>query len=89
MRRTDRNLPGSSLAAIAAVILVASAACGQGIPDFETSGTIPILTPRSLVFEDLNQDGHVDLAAASFAANEVAVLFGDGSGGFSAPEAFL
>jgi adhesin/invasin len=44
--------------------------------------------PVALVVEDLDRDGDLDLAVALEAADAVAVLRGDGAGGFAPPETF-
>ena len=40
--------------------------------------------PRALVVADFNGDGFPDIAVANFGSGGVAVLLGDGSGGFTA-----
>ena len=40
--------------------------------------------PWNIVTGDFNADGHVDLAVANVASNDVTVLLGNGSGGFTA-----
>jgi hypothetical protein len=39
--------------------------------------------PHSIVVADFNLDGKIDLAAPNFGSNEVTILLGDGSGGFT------
>ena len=41
--------------------------------------------PHSEAAADLNGDGKLDLAVANFGSNAVAILLGDGSGGFGGP----
>src|SRR5947208_3661241 len=41
--------------------------------------------PESVAVGDFNHDGKPDLAVANFNSNNVTILLGDGSGGFSQP----
>ncbi len=43
---------------------------------------------RTICTGDFNGDGHLDLAGSRLAANNVAVVYGDGVGGFSAPDIY-
>ncbi len=70
---------------------IALAATGQiviGLGDsnggFMQNATITVgTTPRSIVASDFNNDGKTDLAVANSGSNNVSILLGDGSGGFS------
>ena len=61
-------------------------ACGSS----ETAGS-PFATgvsPESVAVEDFNGDGIPDLVTANSDSNNVTVLLGNGSGGFSSPVSF-
>lgn len=52
---------------------------------------IPFTTPNGTVFiasGDFNLDGNLDLAGADTLANAVAIILGDGTGGFGNPSSF-
>ena len=54
---------------------------------FNRATTIPIGTdPRSVAVGDFNGDGRPDLVTANAGSNNVSVLLGDGSGGFTATD---
>jgi hypothetical protein len=55
-----------------------------------TDVTPPIETtnPRGVAVADFNSDGKADIIITNGATNNVAVLLGNGSGGFAAPQAF-
>src|SRR5207244_4327244 len=59
---------------------------GDGSGGFTEAAGSPIAvgaTPISVVIGNLNGDGKPDLATANVGANNVTVLLGDGSGGFT------
>src|ERR1041384_1604031 len=59
---------------------------GDGSGGFSPAGGSPIsvgLTPESVAIADFNGDGKLDLATANWNTNNVTVLLGNGSGGFS------
>lgn len=61
---------------------------GDGNAGFTESAGSPVLFPFgnvSLAVGDFNRDGKPDLAAANEANNNVFILLGDGSGGFTQP----
>jgi hypothetical protein len=63
--------------------------CLSGVsfgPNINWPNGVGGVTPDSVAVGDFNDDGHPDLAVANFAANNVSVLIGNGSGGFGAPE---
>jgi trimeric autotransporter adhesin len=45
-------------------------------------------TPASIAVGDFNGDGRADMAIGNYTSNDVSVLLGDGSGGFSAQTTF-
>ena len=58
------------------------------VPSFLPT-TVALNTPRALVSDDFNKDGNQDLAVTeSSGLDRVAILLGNGSGGFSAPTRF-
>jgi hypothetical protein len=62
---------------------------GTGSGTFLNAVTIAVgagTSPHSLVAGDFNRDGHLDLAVADFNTNDIAVLLGDGTGTFQAPQ---
>ena len=64
-------------------VYLADAAGGYGTPATLNPG----FGPRSLMAADVNADGHLDLVVTMsrvVGVGEVAILFGDGAGGFSA-----
>src|SRR6267142_5011769 len=59
------------------------------IPNFSGPTNINVAAPRAIVVADFNNDGKLDLAAASSrTTGTVAILLGIGSGGSSAPANF-
>ncbi len=58
--------------------------------DFSTSPAGKFSNPRSMIVDDLNEDGHLDVAVSSStgenptAAENVSILMGDGAGSFAA-----
>jgi hypothetical protein len=65
---------------------------GDGTARFDTYVEIDIVAqdggysgPVSVITEDLDGDGALDLAVANTGSSEVAILFGDGTGSFSVP----
>lgn len=58
---------------------------GGGDGTFAPAGTVPLTgaAPNSVVIADLNGDSHVDVAVGHSFVNEVEVLLGNGTGGFS------
>lgn len=88
---------GGSARAFLAAILAALAAAPSGVRaaelDFGTfrvfsTGEGPWVEPASIVAADFDGDGDVDLAAVNRAVSTVALLLGDGTGGFAASEEF-
>ena len=60
-------------------------------PSFNTAPDIILAggsQPGPLTKADFNNDGKVDLASANFVHNNVSVMLGNGSGGFSSPTNF-
>src|SRR5437870_4459432 len=76
---------GTSLAGLASPGR-AAAACAS--PSFGPSTVVSNRALGSAVAGDFNGDGKLDLAVANFHGNEVAILLGDGHGGFSPPTQF-
>ena len=63
---------------------------GDGSGGFTAAAGSPFAagnTPNSIVVGDFNGDGKLDLATANIFSNDVTVLLGDGSGGFTAAPA--
>ena len=63
---------------------------GNGSGGFTAAAGSPFAVgswPVSLAVGDFNGDGIQDLAIANFGGNNVTVLLGNGSGGFTAPQA--
>ena len=59
------------------------------IPNFGSPTNISVHFPSAVVVGDFNNDAKLDLAAADhFSSDGIAVLLGNGSGGFSAPTTF-
>ena len=61
---------------------------GNGSGGFSQAAGSPVAAgtePRSVEFGDLNGDGKLDLAVANLASDNVTILIGNGSGGFSQP----
>ncbi len=61
---------------------------GDGAGGFAAASGSPLPVgafPLSVVVEDFNGDGTPDLAIANAASNDVTVLLGSGTGGFTAP----
>ena len=61
---------------------------GNGSGGFSEPSGSPITVgsaPRSVAVADFNLDGKPDIAVANFKSNNVTILSGDGSGGFSEP----
>ena len=53
---------------------------------YETNAYPNGLSPQDAVLEDLNGDGHLDLAVVSWPTNaQLSILFGDGTGAFATP----
>lgn len=64
---------------------------GDGIGGFTSGGTVTVGSkPRALAVADFNEDGWPDLAVTNefLPGQRVAVLLGDGAGGFGAPAQF-
>jgi hypothetical protein len=62
------------------------AACS--IPNFNGPTKITLSSPRAIVVSDFNKDGKPDIATASHFSNNVSILLGNGTGGFSGPTNF-
>ena len=61
---------------------------GDGVGGFTSAGSVAVGSkPRVLAVADFNEDGWADLAAANefLTSQRLAVLLGDGEGGFGAP----
>jgi len=59
---------------------------GDGTGGFSPATGSPFATgtnPQSVVVGDFNQDGHSDVAVANSGSNDITVLLGDGSAGFT------
>lgn len=59
---------------------------GDGVGGFGNINKLelaPTIGPRSIVVNDFNRDGNADLAIANFNTNNISLLLGNGSGGFS------
>lgn len=57
---------------------------GQGAFSPAPVGTLSVgAAPRAVQAADLNGSGHLDLAVANYGSNDISVLLGDGSGGFT------
>ncbi len=64
-------------------ILLGSGSGGFGeAPGSPVAG---VSSPQSIAVGDLNRDGKLDLAVASFVSDSVTILAGNGSGGFAQP----
>ena len=61
---------------------------GDGSGGFTANGTVPINDAAGLKAADLDGDGNIDLAAATYSNNAVSVAKGDGAGNFGAPKSF-
>ena len=66
-------------------VLLGDGAGGIGNPKEFVVG----LHPRSVVLEDFNGDGFLDIATANRIPDDVTVITGDGLGGFGAPTSFF
>jgi len=90
----DFNEDGNADFCAAATAYSLSSHLGNGDGTFAIGSTYSIQGPsgppgmffRSIANGDFNKDGHLDIVAAGFGEYSVAVLFGDGTGAFSAPE---
>lgn len=61
----------------------AAARAGDRFPGFDGPTVYPVgNAPRAIIACDLNGDGHIDLAAADNASEEISILFGNGDGTF-------
>src|SRR5206468_1762617 len=59
---------------------------GNGSGGFSPAAASPVaagINPSSVAVADVNGDGKPDLVTANFGSNNVSVLLGNGSGGFS------
>lgn len=62
------------------------AACS--IPNFTGPAKTTLSSPRAIAVADFNKDTKPDIATASHFSNNVSILLGNGSGGFSGPTNF-
>jgi RHS repeat-associated protein len=60
----------------------------DGTGNFVLGFSTPVNTTRGLEVEDLNADGNDDIILAYSSDSSIAVLLGDGAGGFSTPTSF-
>ncbi|HRD41018.1 MAG TPA: VCBS repeat-containing protein, partial [Bacteroidia bacterium] len=57
---------------------------GNGIGNFSAPITYSVgSNPFSLLSEDLNNDGILDLITSNYTSGDISILFGNGTGGFS------
>src|SRR5215471_2243572 len=80
--RLSRSVLATTIILAATSTVYAQFAPGSGSPIPAGSG------PNSVALGDFNADGKPDLAVANVNSNNVSVLLGDGTGGFSAPTNF-
>jgi hypothetical protein len=62
---------------------------GNGDGSFTVGPQLFLSDPQGLVAVDLNRDGNLDLATATYASNNVTVVLGDGTGQFGAGMSFF
>jgi hypothetical protein len=80
-----------SLALISFLNLTTTNVFAEGCarPNMKAARTVLVgQGPNAVVVSDFNTDGKNDVAVANSITQDVAVLFGDGTGGFSAPTAY-
>ena len=76
------------VAIAAAWFAPAGTAATCSVPSFQMTN-IALNSPRALVVDDFNKDGNQDVAVAEqTSVDRIAILLGNGSGGFSAPTRF-
>jgi hypothetical protein len=84
----DFDLDGKPDLAVANLDNTLTIHLGNGSGGFTQSAGSPVAVgnnPRSLAIGDFNSDGKSDLAAANLFSNNVTILVGNGSGGFTQP----